>query len=153
MFITTGIQSIDNLNLILETVESMNCKRKWKGKEFDLFKVPKREHPTKTAVGQNLKKARVHYGVHLLHNRLSDLSYCDIAGQSHLNTNSQTLPFGKGVVLPKMSTGKYCKRKTLLITQLVILTSLTWGVRRQSLKKSMTKGWTVIFLVMMFMHW
>ena len=36
--------------------------------------------------------------------------------QSHLNTNSQTLPFGKGVVLPKMSTGKYCKRKTLLIT-------------------------------------
>ena len=116
MFTNTGIQSIDNLNLILATVESMNWKGKWKSKEFDLIKLPKREHPTKTAVEQNLKKARVHYGVHLLHNWLSDLSYCDIAGQSHLNTNSQTLPFGKGVVLPKMSTGKYCKRKILLIT-------------------------------------
>ena len=86
-------------------------------KSKDFFPILFAEHPTRTAVPQNQNKGeRVHYGIHLLHNRLSDLSYCDISGQSHLNTNSQTLPFGKGVVLPKMSTGKYCKRKTLLIT-------------------------------------
>ena len=62
IFTNTGIQSIDNLNLIRETVESINNKGKWRSKEFDLFRSPKREHPTQTAVEQDKKKAIIGKG-------------------------------------------------------------------------------------------